>query len=41
MAHRGTRSGNARETETEDPFEFYYPGVADSARFQAPLKNPT
>lgn len=37
MGH-GTR---ARGTETESSFEFYCPGVADSARFQAPLKNPT
>lgn len=32
---------SARGTETENPFEFYYHGVADSARFRAPLKNPT
>lgn len=35
---RGTR---ARGTETESSFEFYCPGVPDSARFQSPLKNPT
>lgn len=39
-----TKRGGARSWEWRkrgNTFEFYWPGVTDSSRFQVPLKNPT